>query len=71
MNHFATPDFWYLYRRLPTEVRLLADKNFALLRTDHNHPSLRLGRPPCASNEATQRILAALVICFALPGAIG
>jgi hypothetical protein len=38
MNHFATPDFWYLYRRLPTEVRLLADKNFALLRTDHNHP---------------------------------
>jgi hypothetical protein len=42
MNHFATPDFWYLYRRLPEEVRLLANKNFALLRTDSNHPSLRL-----------------------------
>ena len=39
MNHFATPDFWYLYRRLPEEVRLLADKNFTLLRSD---PIIRL-----------------------------
>ena len=42
MNHFATPDFWYLYRQLPAEVRELADKNFTLLRQDPHHPSLRL-----------------------------
>jgi hypothetical protein len=42
MNHFATPDFWYCYRHLPEAVRDLADKNFALLRADPHHPSLRL-----------------------------
>ena len=42
MNHFATPDFWYHYRQLPEDVRALADKNFALLRDDPRHPSLRL-----------------------------
>ena len=42
VNHFATPEFWYHYRRLPVEVRELADKNFALLRGDPHHPSLRL-----------------------------
>jgi hypothetical protein len=42
VNHFATPEFWHHYRRLPTEVRELADKNFALLRQDPHHPSLRL-----------------------------
>src|SRR5487761_1837105 len=42
VNHFATPEFWYHYRRLPPEVRELADKNFALLRQDPHHPSLRL-----------------------------
>ena len=42
MNQFATPEFWYHYRSLPTEVRDLADKNFALLRQDPHHPSLRL-----------------------------
>ena len=42
MNHFATPDFWHCYRRLPVEVRELADKNFALLRLDPHYPSLQL-----------------------------
>jgi hypothetical protein len=42
MNHFATPDFWYCYRHLPETVRELADKNFALLRRDLHHPSLRM-----------------------------
>jgi hypothetical protein len=42
MNHFTTPDFWYCYRRQPVEVQELADKNFALLRQDPHHPSLRL-----------------------------
>jgi hypothetical protein len=42
MNHFATPEFWYHYRHLPGEIQELADKNFALLRNDPRHPSLRL-----------------------------
>jgi hypothetical protein len=42
MNHFATADFWYHYRRLLPEVRNLADKNFELLKQDPHHPSLRL-----------------------------
>lgn len=41
MNHFATPEFWNHYRRLPDPVRDLADKNFKLLRADPHHPSLR------------------------------
>lgn len=40
MNHFATPEFWYHYRRLPQEVRDLADKNFQLLLSNPHHPSL-------------------------------
>ena len=44
MNHFATPEFWYHHRRLPREVRELADKNFAVLRENTRHPSLRLKR---------------------------
>jgi hypothetical protein len=42
MNHFTTPEFWIRYRRLPVNVRELADKNFVLLRQDQQHPSLRL-----------------------------
>jgi hypothetical protein len=42
MKHFATPEFWFYYRQLPANVRGLADKNFALLRQDSHHPSLRL-----------------------------
>jgi hypothetical protein len=42
MKHFATPAFWAHYRALPTEIQQLADKNFALLRQNSQHPSLRL-----------------------------
>jgi hypothetical protein len=42
MNHLATPEFWAHYRQLPDEMRNLADKNFALLKQDPHHPSLRL-----------------------------
>lgn len=41
MNHFAAPDFWWHYRQLPDEVREIADKNFALLKQDPSHRSLR------------------------------
>ncbi len=47
MNHFATPQFWRLYRQLPAEVRALADKNYKLLKADPKHPSLhfkKIGR---------------------------
>jgi len=41
LRHFASPDFWSLYRGLPEDVRELADKNFELLNGDPRHPSLR------------------------------
>ncbi len=40
MRHFASPDFWAAYQRLPDPIRALADKNFALLKSDPQHPSL-------------------------------
>lgn len=42
MKHLASPAFWEAYGRLPEPVRDLADKNFALLKDDPRHPSLRL-----------------------------
>ena len=61
MNHFATPGFWYHYRRLPNAVRQLADKNFILLRNNSAHPSLRfkkVGRFWSARVGAHYRVLA-------------
>ena len=42
VNHFTSPDYWTLYNRLPSQVRRTADKCFALLKSDPNHPSLHL-----------------------------
>ena len=42
MKQFASPDFWFHYRLLPEAIRDLADKNFALLKENPRHPSLRL-----------------------------
>ena len=42
MRHFASPAFWAAYERLPDHVRELADKNYTLLKSDPQHPSLRL-----------------------------
>lgn len=44
MRHFASPSFWAAYERLPDAVRDLADKNYALLKSEPTHPSLRLKR---------------------------
>jgi hypothetical protein len=47
VKHFASPQFWRLYRQLSPEVRALADKNFQLLKANSKHPSLhfkRIGR---------------------------
>ena len=40
MRHFANPAFWEAYARLPDTIRALADKNFALLKENPQHPSL-------------------------------
>ena len=42
MTHFATPSFWSAYRELSKEAQSVADKNFALLKENPRHPSLRL-----------------------------
>jgi hypothetical protein len=41
MRHFASRRFWEAYAGLPREVRVLADKNYALLKTNPQHPSLQ------------------------------
>ncbi|MBI3933176.1 MAG: hypothetical protein HY316_00695 [Acidobacteria bacterium] len=40
MTHHAAPDFWDSYRSLPASVVKLADRAFALLKSDPRHPSL-------------------------------
>jgi len=40
MRHFAGPSFWACYNSLPADIQELADKNFQLLKTNPNHPSL-------------------------------
>jgi hypothetical protein len=44
LRHFASSRFWKLYGDLPDEIRQLADKNFALLKSDPRHPSLYFKR---------------------------
>jgi hypothetical protein len=41
MQHRAAADFWQQYLALPQDVRARADKQFALLKGDPQHPSLR------------------------------
>jgi hypothetical protein len=41
VKHCASPKFWRLYVTLPENIRQLADDNFALLKHDPRHPSLR------------------------------
>lgn len=40
MKHLASQDFWDLHDALPKAVRDLAKKNFELLKSDPQHPSL-------------------------------
>jgi hypothetical protein len=42
MKYFASESFWELREGLPLSIQELADKNFALLKSDPNHPSLHL-----------------------------
>jgi len=42
MRHFATPSFWESYQNLPQVIQSIADKNFEILKSDPQHPSLHL-----------------------------
>ena len=42
MRHFASRAFWEAYAKLPEQIRVLADKNYTLLKNDPRHPSLQL-----------------------------
>lgn len=44
MRHFASPSFWNCHRKLPSNIRQLADKNFKLLKGNPKHTSLHLKR---------------------------
>jgi mRNA-degrading endonuclease RelE of RelBE toxin-antitoxin system len=47
MRHFASPTFWDAYKKLPDNIRALANKNYELLKENPQHPSLhfkKLGR---------------------------
>ena len=41
MTHRANADFWKDYHALPAEIRTRADKQFALLKSNPQHPSLQ------------------------------
>jgi hypothetical protein len=41
MQHFASTPFWTQYHDLPRDVRLRADKQFALIKESPQHPSLQ------------------------------
>lgn len=44
MKHYTSSDFWDAYRKLPADIRGLADKNHELLTANPRHPSLQLKR---------------------------
>jgi mRNA-degrading endonuclease RelE of RelBE toxin-antitoxin system len=44
VKYYTSSDFWDAYRKLPAEIRELADKNYELLKADSRHPSLHLKR---------------------------
>jgi hypothetical protein len=44
LKHYTSREFWKYYQNLPSAVCNLADKNFALLKRDPNHPSVHFKR---------------------------
>lgn len=44
LKHFTAPEFCLHYRQLPAAVQALADKNFALLKANERHTSVRFKR---------------------------
>ena len=56
--HRADADFWNDYRTLPTDIRSRADKQFALLNVNPQHPSLQFKK---IGNRSGQEIWSARV----------
>ena len=44
MTSRALPSFWKCYHSLPQQIQRLADKNFALFKSNPHHPSLGFRR---------------------------
>ena len=44
MKHCASKRYWRLYEALPEDIRSLADKSYALLRSNPQHPSVQFKR---------------------------
>jgi len=44
LKHFASPDFWELFNRLPLDVQEPARSNYKILEGNHRHPSLHFKR---------------------------
>ena len=42
MKHFASPEFWEAFDRLPAEIQRKAREKHQLLKNDPHHPSLKL-----------------------------
>jgi hypothetical protein len=42
LKHFASSSFWEAYQQLPPPIQPIANKNFALLKENLEHPSLQL-----------------------------
>jgi hypothetical protein len=40
MDHHASQEFWKLYSALPPDIKARAQKQFSLLKTNPQHPSL-------------------------------
>jgi hypothetical protein len=60
LTHYAAPSFWRAYRELPKPIQALADKQFQLLKSNPQHPSLhfkRVGRFHSARVGAHYRAL--------------
>jgi len=51
LKHVASAKFWALYAALPAEAT--ADKNYALLKDNPQHPSLQKGRSAMVSARET------------------
>lgn len=42
LKHYTSPSFWRCYNELPQAVQAAADKNFEILKSDPQYPSLHL-----------------------------
>ena len=58
MKHFANPAFWAAYEKLPEQVRELADRNYALLKENPQHPSLHFKQVAASDRYESEAAIA-------------